>query len=692
MRSWLALAMVVLVFAGCGEEETLVEAPRIVLVEPARLDYGDVFVGTSYTRFVAVRNVSPGPFELRAVGGPLAYLIDPPLFRLEAGQAQEVRVRFSPAAEGPSEGTIRFVEDSGRFGALEVKGRGIPRAIDYPAEIDFGDVAAGAVAMREVTFTNLTDRPIDVSLEGSSRAFDLAPRSISLGPKGAATVTANFHPPDAAPHWFQAGVRVCRECDRQALVLVGNGIPSRSDEISFEPRSCNFGRVPVGTRHICTIELRNRGKSALVLETPTVAAPFAAELSSASLAPGASASMQVSFQADAPGEFQSETTLRSTVGAWLGVVSFVGAAGSPLVISPENIDFGTQPVGYKGRKIHFLSSSNPRAAVIVRAHVVGDDAGVYRLVRPKAGDLVEKGAPVPVEIELRSEREGVFGAALVIETTDDLGLPARASIVGRVFDTRCDPPPGRFDVPRRYTSSVFNGFYFGSLGTDPYYERTARIVNFASTDCLVWGFAYDEGQARYTGRGRAFEIEVDRDIALLRPGEWIDVTLRYRPSEDPCPPEDCVDFFDDSQPRKEIVPYVVFRHSSFLFPPQGIPIFARKPTRSLVMNPVGTIDFGAVPLGGVVSRAVSLRDASEFPDAFLRDLYVIEVDGPRVGRWIDFTTDQTPGPIGQRGLDVTVEFRPIAPGQHIGGLAGTLSWWGEIVWWDVLGYGISQGE
>lgn len=692
MRLWPALAMSTLVLVGCGDEETLVEAPRIVSVEPSVLDYGDVFVGTSYTHFAAVRNESPGPLDLRAVGGPLAYSIDPLRFRLEPGQTEEVRIRFTPLEEGAFDGTIRFVEEAGRFGALEVEGSGIPREIDYPAEIDFGEVETGAEASRQILFSNLTDRRIDVSLEGSSREFALAPRFISLEPKGSAIATATFHPTAPIPHWFQVGVRTCRDCDRQALVLVGNGLAPRSDEISFEPKTCNFGRVPVGTTHTCTIALKNTGKSSIELESPKVSAPFTAEVTRAVVPPGEYSSLVFRFQADAPGDFTTETTLRSTIGAWLGVVSILGGAGSPLVISPGVVDFGTQPVGYKGRRINYLSTSNPRPALIHRVHLQGDDEGVFRLVRPTAGDVVEEGAPVPIEIELRSEQVGNFEAELIIEASGDFGVPARASVVGRVFDTRCDPPPGRFDVPRRYSSSEFDGFVFGSLGADPYYERTARIVNYGSTDCLVWGFAYDESQARYTGRGRAFEIEVDRDVALLGPGEWIDVTLRYRPSEDPCPAEICVEFWDDSPDRNRIVPFLTYRHSSFLHASQGIPIFARKPTRSLHIDPIGTIDFGTVRVGEVVSRIVSVKSAVEVPDSFLWKVYDVDIDDPGVGRWINISADEHSGPIGPDGIEFRVDFMPSAPGHHIGGALGMVSWFGDYVFWDVIGFGASRRE
>lgn len=127
----------------------------------------------------------------------------------------------------------------------------------------------------------------------------------------------------------------------------GGGIARVVPEIEVSPASLDFGEVPFGSTKRLELVVRNTGTADLTLGSADATQPFAAELLQRTIAPGASAAIDVAFAPQAEGE-QSGTLLVSSDANTRPMlsVSLRGTAVAGVVeVAPARIDFSSTTVG-----------------------------------------------------------------------------------------------------------------------------------------------------------------------------------------------------------------------------------------------------------------------------------------------------------------------------------------------------------
>ncbi len=170
---WLAAVGLACLVGGCpggdGPAPTPTPAPpgRIIL-EPASVDFGQVFVGEHPSVGVVIRNAGGRQLvlELPQLGAPFEHL-NPEDFEpaLEPEEVTLLEVRFAPAADGYLEQLVPIA--SGSPGVtnrtLRLAGTGLgPELVISPAEHDFGSLELGCDAGVEVELRNLGGAPLEV--------------------------------------------------------------------------------------------------------------------------------------------------------------------------------------------------------------------------------------------------------------------------------------------------------------------------------------------------------------------------------------------------------------------------------------------------------------------------------------------------------------------------------------------------
>ncbi len=200
--------LVAIALVGCSPDYKLDRAASRIVVSPTLLDLGVVAVGGSATAEVTLTSVAGGQVEvvaaeLLAIEGD-GFSVDDALPLVPEDGAETLTVTFAPYAAGwhLAQLTITTDEPKDNVHVLDVRGvAGTPAAEVWPALLDFGPVATGASATREVTLANTGD--IDLTV-GSGvvdvSVFTLAtatPVDLPVGTTGTFTVT--FSPTHDAP-------------------------------------------------------------------------------------------------------------------------------------------------------------------------------------------------------------------------------------------------------------------------------------------------------------------------------------------------------------------------------------------------------------------------------------------------------------------------------------------------------------
>ncbi|QAT86723.1 putative lipoprotein [Corallococcus coralloides] len=339
-------------------------------VTPLRVDFGRVAVGATAEERITVRNLGSEPLSYKGASlledpsGVFKVVSAPALPNdvLAPGAVVELRVAFTPAAagrvrDGRVEVSVRKPKTTSPGPKVTLTGEGGASCVEVtPAHLDFGPVAFGMTATRDVTVNNRCREETTVTgLHLTTQAggyFTLAqpPSSHPVAPGGTLKVGITFSP-RAGVGSASSGQLAVTSTQRSStstdgVTLSGEGRAFAPCEYALPP-VLDFGQVPVGSEVALGVTLRNTGSeacflSALQLASGSDPAFRAAALSNSVLEPGKKLTLVVRFQPPSEGEFQ---------GLAEGWVSHP-TRGHPLVnlvgrgvqgcfsVQPTTVDFG----------------------------------------------------------------------------------------------------------------------------------------------------------------------------------------------------------------------------------------------------------------------------------------------------------------------------------------------------------------
>lgn len=185
--------------------------PRL-RVEPDRIHFGEVRVGTTATRAVSLYNVGDGPVQLTAITGDAETSTEftgdlPGQQVIPAGQGTTVVLAFLPLSGGSRSGRL-VIATMGEDGpdAPSVRVEGIGQASDLrlePLQLQFGGVLLGDERVRSVELRNVSTEPRLISelrLPPSPfRILEAPPLPATLAPGQAVRISLAFRPEDLGP-------------------------------------------------------------------------------------------------------------------------------------------------------------------------------------------------------------------------------------------------------------------------------------------------------------------------------------------------------------------------------------------------------------------------------------------------------------------------------------------------------------
>lgn len=352
-------------------------APARLLVDPARLDFGDVVVDGAAVLDLTISNIGDEPLPpvttsvrdetASAFGVSENGCAEP----LPPRGACSVSVSFSPRATGPHAAVLSL--DAGRVGSLSVDLSGVgqpagnplvaaaengaPGDIRVDGVLDFGGISRGGTALLSLAVTNSGDEPVS-SLSTRVSGLDATTFSVQsndclpgLDAQKSCLISVVFAPTAIGSHLATLTIEGEPGTTRD-VTLTGTGVA-----LGAQPNPLFFDTpVAVGRTVSTRLTVTNRGDTG----TRRVDARIAADTPSFSLttgcrdvlAMGESCELTVEFIPTVSGIHSGSLRLTSFPAGTLEVpVSGTGIAGPGnlssylVVVAPESGDFGDVDVG-----------------------------------------------------------------------------------------------------------------------------------------------------------------------------------------------------------------------------------------------------------------------------------------------------------------------------------------------------------
>jgi hypothetical protein len=237
------------------------------------LDFGPVTVGQSATRELTVRNTGTAVLSVNSITSPPPFSVVSPTdsFTVLPGGLGSVTVRFSPTTVGlQSSGlTIASNDPAAATVSIPLQGVGVTPHIEVtPTPLDFGSVAVGQSATRELTVRNTGTAELSVTSSPSTTApFSVVPPTgpFTVAPNTEQLVTVRFSPTTVGG---QSGVLSIASNDPAAatvsIPLQGRALSPGPDLVVTSlirtgPPTLNLqGRVEVPIR----VKVSNQGNTA----------------------------------------------------------------------------------------------------------------------------------------------------------------------------------------------------------------------------------------------------------------------------------------------------------------------------------------------------------------------------------------------------------------------------------------------
>ena len=255
--------VLVCVLAACGDRRNTVSVDGALELAPQTLDFQQVAVHDQRSLPVTLRNTGRGRLDLTAVsiqgtpGGTFRFSV-PGQSAILPGQVVQGEVVFRPGAAGPASGTLLVTTDSAASPQATVGLRGV--GVDAAASLredalDFGKIEIGAEKIRQLTFSNPSPLPVQVTgriVGAGADEFSMSP--LTLGPGETRTQDVSFHPQRAGVKRVALAVTPCTGCGDLLVTLTGEGL---EQALIAEPPSLDFGLVPTDFTVNGVVVLRN---------------------------------------------------------------------------------------------------------------------------------------------------------------------------------------------------------------------------------------------------------------------------------------------------------------------------------------------------------------------------------------------------------------------------------------------------
>jgi hypothetical protein len=293
-------------------------------VTPSSVTFGSVTVGTESTQSIHLANSGSSSMTISAVsasgaGVSLSGLSFP--VTLAAGASASINAIFKPTAAGNASGQLTVTSNAANSpDAIGWSATGTasssPQLTLTPSSVSFGDVPTGATTTQTIRLANSGDSPLTISSvsetgSGLTVSGITTPLNIAAGQSANLTASLKLASSGAA----SGAIKIASNATGSPTQISWSATAQASVvTLSASPASLSFGSVTVGTTDALQATIKNNGNSNASISKISVSGTgfsLNGSTSSATLDPGQSLTLSVSFDPKAAGAGSGTLTIAS---------------------------------------------------------------------------------------------------------------------------------------------------------------------------------------------------------------------------------------------------------------------------------------------------------------------------------------------------------------------------------------------
>ncbi len=362
------LALVGLLFTGflsltgCADRDRKFIADGLLEVSPREVTFGQVAIHNWDEQTLTLVNQGRGPLTLQEIWteGPegtfKATFAEPGEHRLQTGESVQVKVRFTPKADGPLVGSLVVLTDDRATSQsrVDLRGGGIDaKARITASDFDFGRIEAESTKSIRFTAENPSVIPVEVAPRVLGvDADEFYVQTVTLAPGEKRELALTFNPMRVSKKVAAFAISPCRGCGDEVFNVRAEALDRA---IVADPAEVDLGQIPIDRTAEGKVRLKNLSTepmelTAMTLEQSTDPSFTAANATfPTTLAGGEAREWTVRYSPGHMGLAEGQTVFKvSSKRNPTTPVALRAFGGSPeLCITPLNYDFGKVPVGAK---------------------------------------------------------------------------------------------------------------------------------------------------------------------------------------------------------------------------------------------------------------------------------------------------------------------------------------------------------
>lgn len=554
-------------------------------VNPARIDFGQVTLGSVRRDSVLVRNTGNAALSIQTAATAAPFSVQPANALLQPQETAVFFVSYSPAAVGAQNGLLLFTHSADTSpDTVTLAGTGTAQqAASFKAEpraLDFADVPVNGTATRNVTVRNPGTAPLDITtITAFPAQFSVSPGPTAIPPGGTVVFTVTFAPTVIGTR--QGGVVFVHNGQpaRDTVTVRGNGAAASRPGFALLPQDLAFGNVAVGDTAIDSARVTNTGNALLrITSVNSSNAAFAVSPTNAQIDSGESRFLRVRFIPPTTGLHSANLVIFHNGSTSPDTLQVGGRGTDPLApifsTAAASVQFDSVEIG-SADTAGVLVSNLGNAPLVISS--VTSDTAVFTVLPVSA--TIPTGGSRRFVVQFAPTAVGMQAGLLSFTHN---GTPPLDKIL--VSGTGVTPGGGK--AVCIVTPDVID-FGFIELGRDT--VETVTVRNPGTEDLRINAI---------TVSNTIFSVAPDPPVTV-RPGDSTVFTIRFAPRN-----------------TENETGVVEFHHNA-----QGgntrLWLSGAGFSQGLVLS-TRRIDFGGVELGSAASDTIIVRNANEFPAMITR--------------------------------------------------------------------------
>ena len=648
--------LLVCAFSACQcDDEALFETRAELVVEPVRVDFGEVLRGEFRVRALRLSNVGTAPLSLRPLELQTAtgefLIVSTPPASLLGNQSIDVSVLYEPADLGLDAAMIIVASDDGAAPTtVELVGVGVdagarvegdgPPCPGEPGSMAFGDVGLGDRETRSivVTATGAGEiRVLGTRVESASAewSIDGITTALTLGSGESLTIDARYAPVDIGADRATFIVQTEPPARSFRVDACGRGV---GPALCARPVPLDFGLVPIGGVVTATLTLESCGTRPLALSAIAIATDAqhpsdpGYRLSTqqnlpTNLAPGATLDVPVELRAGNLGQTSGWMRVDSDADPAASYFPIEARIAEPcdVFVAPAAVQFTGVAVGAMDQRSVLIANDGASVCTVSRI-AIATGTTTFALVQPPTTPL----SLGPGESEIVSVEYAPFAAGMTDQGTLEIESGGRLMQVMLTGNPPEDPECAIEIVP-----SVV-GFGVVALGTTA--RRGVQLRPIGESACRI-------ESARLVMGNPDFALTAPT-IRIILPIRSASIDLAFSPSR--------------AGPAAEVLEVVVSALGGGPMRTYTAGLFGAGSDAQICVVPTD-IRFGTVPIGSFVERPVQIANCGS-AGLILRGL-VLTAGGP----FSIATAPALPHPLGggaSASPGVVLRYTPTDAGPH----------------------------